>query len=225
MERTSVQSSIDALPLPTDEKIVRLSELLYKTAQKEKRDNQYASVKKVLTVLGIGVGIGASVVAPGILLAVKPFMDAKREEKFESWKQFNAFYLKRTLKRLQKEKLVDVKEEHGKSMVILSKNGKRRILKYSLENLAIDKPKKWDGKWRLIMYDVSQKRRHMRDVFRDMLKELGFYQLQHSVWLYPYPCEDHVSFLREYYNVGNEVIYVIAHKLEDDAPYRTYFSV
>jgi len=225
MVKKSSHSPIDELPLPADDHIVKLAELLLKKAEKEKQDNQYASVKNVLTILGTGAFIGASFIAPGILLAAKPFMDAKREEEYESWKHFNGFYLKRTLKRLQKEKLVEVKEENNQTVIALSKNGKRKILKYSLENLSIDKPKKWDGKWRLIMYDVDRQRNALRDLFRDTLKGLGLFQLQESVWLYPYPCEDHIAFLREYYGVGNEVIYVIANKLEDDAPYRTYFHI
>jgi hypothetical protein len=225
MNHSSSHTTSHDIPLPTDEKIVTLAELLYTHMQNEKRSNQYATVKQVLTILGTGAFIGASILAPGIVIAAKPFIDAKREDDYASWKQFNGYYLKRTLKRLHKEKYIEVKEQDNQSIVVLTTNGKRRILKYSLDTLSIDKPKKWDGRWRMILYDVSQNRRRLRDLFRDMLKQLGFYQLQESVWLYPYPCEEHVSFLREYYGVGNEVIYVIAQTLEDDVPYRTYFHV
>ena len=34
-----------------------------------------------------------------------------------------------------------------------------------------------------------------------------------------------VTFLREYYGVGNDVLYVVATRLEDDAPYRSYFGI
>jgi len=216
---------IHTLPLPSDEKIVKLASLLEKQMREEKRDNQYASVKNVLTILGAGAVLSMSFIAPPILLAAKPFLDAKREDDYESWKQFNSYYLKRTIRRLQKQKLVKIQEHDGDQVVTLTKNGKRRILKYSLGDLTIDKQKNWDGKWRLVLYDVSNNRRVLRDLFREMLKSLGFYQLQESVWIYPYPCENQISFLREYYGVGNEVIYVVAKKLEDDTPYRTYFGV
>ena len=213
------------IPLPTDEKIAHLASLLQDQMQKEKRENQYASVKHVLTILGAGAVISASFLAPPILLAVKPFLDAKREDEFESWKHFNKSYLKRTVRRLQREKFVEIHEKDGEQTVTLTKNGKRRILKYSLEEVSISKPKSWDGQWRLIMYDVAQNRKKLRDLFRETLKNLGFFQLQESVWIYPYPCEKTISFLREYYGVGNEVIYVVATRLEDDSPYRTYFHV
>jgi len=220
-----VSSPISDLPLPSDSKIRELALMLEKQMRNEKTENRYASVKKVLTILGAGAVLSMSFFIPSALLLAKPFLDKKREDEFNSWKQFNTFYLKRTIRRLQKAKLVEIHENDGKEIVVLTKNGRRKILKYSLDTLSIEKPKQWDGQWRLILYDVSDTRKGLRDIFRETLRALGFYQLQESVWIYPYPCENQISFLREYYGVGNEVIYVIAKKLEDDTPYRTYFGV
>lgn len=41
---------------------------------------------------------------------------------------------------------------------------------------------KWDGKWRLVIWDIPEKRRNARDLFRHQLKQLGFKQFQQSVW-------------------------------------------
>lgn len=217
---------VDSLPLPSEDKLRTLSELLVRQLAEEKRRRGYASVKQVLALLGAGAVVGLSLfVAPTAVMLAKPFLDAKREKEREEWKQFNPSYLRRTLTRMRKEKLVNIVERDGEQVVELTKNGRRRIIKYSLENLSIDKPKLWDGRWRLVLYDVPHRRKQLRDVFRQTLKSLGFYQLQESVWLFPYPCEQQVSFLREYYGVGNEVLYVVATKLEDDGPYRTYFGL
>lgn len=217
---------VDSLPLPSEDKLRTLSELLVRQLAEEKRRRGYASVKQVLALLGAGAVVGLSLfVAPTAVMLAKPFLDAKREKEREEWKQFNPSYLRRTLTRMRKEKLVNIVERDGQQVVELTKNGSRRIIKYSLENLSIDKPKLWDGRWRLVLYDVPQKRKQLRDVFRQTLKSLGFYQLQESVWLFPYPCEQQVSFLREYYGVSNEVLYAVATKLEDDVPYRTYFGL
>lgn len=216
----------ESLPLPSDDKLRMLSELLVRQAQQEKKRNRYAPVRQVLALLGTGAVIGLSLfVAPTAVILAKPFLDAKREKERNEWKQFNPSYLKRTLTRMRREKLVKIVEHDGEQIIELTKNGRRRIIKYSLESLSIDKPNAWDGRWRLVMYDVPHRRKQLRDVFRQTLKNLSFYQLQESVWLFPYPCEDQVSFLREYYGVGNEVLYVVATKLEDDAPYRTYFGL
>lgn len=217
---------VDSLPLPSEDKLRTLSEILVRQVEQEKRRNRYASVKQVLAFLGTGAVVGLSLfVAPTAVMLAKPFLDAKREKEREEWKQFNPSYLKRTLARMRREKLVKIVERDGEQIIELTKNGRRRIIKYSLENLSIDKSNAWDGRWRLVMYDVPHRRKQLRDVFRETLKNLGFYQLQESVWVFPYPCEDQVSFLREFYGVGNEVLYVVATKLEDDAPYRTYFGL
>lgn len=215
----------DSLTIPSEEKLGVLAGLLLQQMKQEKRSRGYASVKRILALLGVGTVISLSLfVSPTAVMLAKPFLDAKRENDREQWKQFNPSYLKRTIARLRREKLVKIVERDGEQIVELTKHGRRRIIKYSLENLSIDRQTSWDEQWRLVLYDVPHQRRQLRDIFRQTLKTLGFYQLQESVWLYPYPCEQQITFLREYYGVGNEVLYIVATKLEDDAPYRTFFG-
>ena len=56
------------------------------------------------------------------------------------------------------------------------------------------KKRKWDGRWRMIIFDVPEKKRRYRDYLRQMLKTLGFKELQKSTWVTPYPIPD---FLKE----------------------------
>lgn len=220
------QSLSHTIPLPTDERIAELANILTKQIQNEKIRNRYATVRRVLTLLGTGAVLSLSLfVAPTAAMLAKPFLDDKRDQEQNAWKQFNLRYLRATINRLRKEKIITIEERDGKQTVILTKHGKRRILKYSLETLSIEKPSHWDGRWRLVVYDVAKRKKYLRDVFRETLKNIGFYQLQESVWLYPYPCEKEVTFLREYYGIGDDVVYVVATKLEDDSPYCTYFGL
>lgn len=221
----AVTAPSSLLPLPSESKINDLAVLLKQQMQNERKKNTYASVKQVLSILGAGAVLSMAFISPSAIYLAKPFLNKKREDEWNEWKHFNKFFLKRTIQRLKKSKLVEIHSENGIETVILTKNGQRKILKYSLDALSIDRPKMWDGQWRLILYDVSDKRKGFRDIFREALQTLGFLQLQESAWVYPYPCEKQISFLREYYAVGNEVIYVIAKKLEDDTPYRIYFNV
>ncbi|OGN11399.1 MAG: CRISPR-associated endonuclease Cas2 [Candidatus Yanofskybacteria bacterium RIFCSPHIGHO2_02_FULL_43_15c] len=48
---------------------------------------------------------------------------------------------------------------------------------------------KWDGRWRLVIFDIPQELHRNRNRFRRILKTLGFYMLQKSVFVFPYPCE------------------------------------
>lgn len=211
--------------LPSDERIAQLAQMLEKQIRDEELRDKYATVQKVLTLLGAGVVLSLSLISPAALMIAKPFLDEKYRHDRDEWKRFNPRYLRKTIARLRKEKLVTIEERDGGEIVTLGAYGKQRILKYSLDNLTIEKPKSWDGRWRLVIYDVPKQKKHLRDLFRETLKNLGFYQLQESVWLFPYPCEPQITFLREYYGVGNEVVYVVAITLEDDSPYRTYFGL
>lgn len=49
---------------------------------------------------------------------------------------------------------------------------------------------KWDGRWRLVIWDVPEKRRLARDLLRFKLKQLGFSQWQKSVWASKVDCTE-----------------------------------
>lgn len=47
-------------------------------------------------------------------------------------------------------------------------------------------PPRWDGKWRLVFFDVPESRRAVRDYVRNILKRLGFKEFQRSTWMHPH---------------------------------------
>ena len=53
----------------------------------------------------------------------------------------------------------------------------------------------WDGGWRLIFFDIPEKKRLFRDYLRKVLKIIGFKEFQKSIWAYPYPVP---AFLKEF---------------------------
>ena len=52
----------------------------------------------------------------------------------------------------------------------------------------------WDGRWRMIFFDIPEKKRRYRDELRLMLKVIGFKEFQKSIWAYPYKVP---NFLKE----------------------------
>lgn len=61
---------------------------------------------------------------------------------------------------------------------------------------------KWDGKWRIVIFDVPEKRRSVRDLLRHNLKSWGFNPWQQSVWVTKRNCTEA---LRKYIqNIGIE---------------------
>lgn len=106
-----------------------------------------------------------------------------------------------SLRGLEQSDLIGISQEGNKTVVRLTKNGQKKLLKYNLKDLRVKQPKKWDRLWRVVVFDIPEKYKLGRECLREKLKELGFYRLQKSVWVHPYPCEDEINFASELYEV------------------------
>jgi len=220
--RRKKKERLEDLPLP-NERIEYLARTLAKQIDKEIFDQKYAKVADVLALVGAGAFLAASVVAPGLPRAVKLLSSPNREN--EAWKRFNIPHLKRTLERLERQKLIETETTKDSQIVKITDAGRRRILKYSLEQLEIKKPKSWDRKWRLVSYDIPSDLRHRRDVLRAYLESWGFYPLQESVYLHAYPCEKEIEFLRAYLRISEFVRILTVTKIENDVLFRDFFDI
>ena len=65
--------------------------------------------------------------------------------------------------------------------------------------------KEWDGKWRVVIFDIPEKSRAFRAVLRQHLWELQFYKLQQSVFVSPWPYENSLMRLIDFYNARQYV--------------------
>lgn len=151
-------------------------------------------IKEVL--IGIGILGGIIIIgamAPGVFGALNRSGFTKRKYN----RRFND-----TIYYLKKRKLLIVGEnKDGSLKVELSKNGKKKMLIYNLDKLKIKPMRKWDGKWRFVMFDIPSKYKGRANVLRDKLKELGLYQFQKSVWVYPYPLENEIDLITQLFEV------------------------
>lgn len=75
------------------------------------------------------------------------------------------------------------------------------------------------------MFDIPERRRRVRTRVRQTLTTMGFYRLQDSVWVYPYDCEELIILLKADFKIGKDLLYVIADKVEHDAPLKTHFGL
>lgn len=113
----------------------------------------------------------------------------------------------------------------GKTFVRLTEKGERFLALVQDGGQGLKKPRRWDGKWRLLMFDIPERRRRARGQIRETLAKLGFVRLQDSVWAYPYDCEDYVTLLKADLRMGKDVLYIIADHVENDAALRTHFRL
>ena len=147
-----------------------------------------------------------SFVIPVAPMALAPFVvDSNKYNK----KRFNQI-----IGRLNKQKLIEMSEEGGQTVVKITDEGRVRALRDKMAEMEIKRPKAWDRKWRMVIFDIPEKYKRMREIFRQHLKLLGFYPLQKSVWVHAFPCFDEIEFLRQIYHVGVDVTYVVAERIE-----------
>jgi DNA-binding transcriptional regulator PaaX len=186
--------------------------------EKETKEKVLSATKDVLLAIGI---LGFVFVAAGMgnavqLLKYTPLLKKTKLKKFE---------LNQALKRLISRGLIEIKEDKETEYLVLTPKGKRMLLKYQLEGLVSQKPKKWDKKYRIVIFDVAESQRKVRDSLRNNLKMFGFIPLQDSVWVYPYPCKEIIDLLKQYLDLNAEVIYMTADMIENDKYLREEFKI
>ncbi|MBI5004359.1 hypothetical protein HZC00_04655 [Candidatus Kaiserbacteria bacterium] len=183
---------------------------------------EHSSRKKIrrqnLTRLVIGsVGLvgmlGVAAVAPNVLTAMAKLGLLPNARQKES--------INRARDRLLKQGLL--KREDG--FLRLTPKGEAMFHRISSYDQATRKPPRWDGRWRVLIFDIPERRKGLREKMRRTLTAIGFIRLQDSVWVYPYDCEDFVALLKADFKIGKDVLYLIVEEMEGDRHLRKYFGI
>lgn len=179
-----------------------------------KRRKKRADIQKlVLTTVAVTGIVGVGLIAPGVLgalgkLGLKP-----------KGRQLDII-------RTSRNRLV----ERGfliweGNRLRLTPKGQQKLRVFELQDYKIAKPKRWDKRWRALIFDIPERRKGLRDKVRRTLLAVGFVRLQDSVWVYPYPCEDLVTLLKADFKIGKDMLYMIVDTLEHDQYMRQQFDL
>ena len=172
--------------------------------------------KQILLASATGLAIATILLLPGSAAMFVPL--AKR------FKTKKHSFIK-SLKALKRDRLIDFKEDGKFSEIVITGRGKEKLLRYNLDDLEIKKPKRWDGVWRVVTFDIPEDIRSARDALRDKLKDLGFYQLHKSVFVFPYPCLSEIQFIEEIFKIGPYINFIEAKTIESDDWLRSKFNL
>ncbi|MBU6323259.1 CRISPR-associated endonuclease Cas2 [Patescibacteria group bacterium] len=116
-------------------------------------------------------------------------------------------------------------KSNGMKFLRLTATGERAFALEKAKAALSIRPRKWDGRWRMVAFDVPERQRRVRAQLRSVMADIGFLRLQDSVWVYPYDCEDFVAMLKADLKIGRSVLYAIVDSLEGDAPLRAHFML
>lgn len=160
-----------------------------------------SAAKVVLATAALGGILTLAAVAPGLVGVMgRSSVRQKRERKERYDRLWQNFY------RLKKERALEyVGEKNGELIYRLTKNGEVKLRSFLLETMELSQPQKWDGKWRVVVFDIPEKRRLARRALQTKLVAIGFCPLQKSVWVHPFPCEAEIEFLKDFFNVKPHV--------------------
>lgn len=174
----------------------------------------------VLMVVAGGAVTAAALIAPNALQAFRPFIRSKTRSNEERER------VRKALARLRERRLVEVEWRGDKAILKITVEGRRYLRRLEFENLRITAPKRWDGKWRLVIFDIPEQFAKARGALRAKLEDLGFLRLQKSVFVYPHECRDEVDFVVDFFHLRPFVQYVETVDLDHrEASVRKHFRL
>jgi DNA-binding transcriptional regulator PaaX len=190
--------------------------------QHDKKSRIKVSTKDILQFLGIGGVLIAAVIAPN---AVQAFGFLLKDKEYVSWEKFNKSRVRQYVGQMEKQNLIKRSIKNSQRCYILTDKGRRFVLKQDINKLQLNRPKKWDGRWRVVIFDIPERKKVARDALRQKFTKLGMFQLQKSVFVYPFDCKKEVDFVSDYFDVANDILYLEARVYEAEKQLRNFFNL
>ena len=143
----------------------------------------------------------------------------------KEWKKFNKDKLRKEINNLYAFKYLSKKtNEDGSIDVIITEKGKLRALNLQLENIK-NQTKEWDGKWRMVAFDIPEPYRRGRNALRQKLKNIGFKELQKSVFVTHFDCLKEIRLLVDFFDLGKFVRFGVLESINNDYYLRKIFKL
>jgi DNA-binding transcriptional regulator PaaX len=155
---------------------------------------------------------------------LKALIDALEKELlgyYEDISRQQKYYIGTVVQKLIKNKSIIIAGDNLK----LSDKGREQLAKYELGDYFEEKPSSWDGKYRIIIFDIPETKKLIRKALRKQLIEWGFIHLQHSVWVYPYECQEIITLLKTRFGIMSDALYMVVESIENDRWLKREFNL
>jgi len=181
--------------------------------------------QSILEGLAYTAGIAVTaIIYPPAAKAVGGLAMAYVREGFEKDWHYR-YRVKRALNRLERRGLV-VTETSGEELIVkMTQAGRRWLKRRQIQQMVIERPKHWDGIWRVVIFDIPETNRNVRDLVRGWLKRLGFARLQQSVWTIPWPCQPQFELLTSEFRLGNQALLIETSKIASERAIKRTFKL
>jgi DNA-binding transcriptional regulator PaaX len=169
---------------------------------------------------------GLAVAGVVMLAGSSPFFIKTLLKRFKNIGKYERKKVSDTFYRLRKQGCIEVHHKGKQIYISLTQKGRKKAGWLQIDSLKIEKPRRWDGLWRLVIFDISQLKKTYREALRGKLKDLGFKPLQKSVWIHPYQCKDEVDLLRNFFGLSDtELRLIVAKSIGNDFLFKKSFKI
>lgn len=183
-----------------------------------KRDVTSKIIDEVIRFGAGGAFIGLGVLLPGVVVGLHKPLEKLIDNLDEHDKQRE---LRRIIYRMKEQGLLAGDYEHG---LQITDKARRRLRKSDLDALRLQPVPEWDGKWRIVIYDIPETHAAGRLALQSRLLKYGCFMLQKSTWITPFPCRGDIERLSTQYDVDQYVTYFEAINLDNAKPLLARFK-
>lgn len=147
-----------------------------------------------------------------------------------SYRRMEKIAYERALTRYRRRKAIDSLITKGFAvrngdMLHITSDG-RDVLENAVQRTRTSlSTKEWDGKWRIVAYDIPERYKKLRDQVRHILKRSGFVKLHHSLWVFPHDCTELTELIQTDSRLRAGVLYGVLDGVQDDAKLRAIFNL
>jgi len=175
--------------------------------------------------LFLGGTLALSLVAPKSVIAFKSVLSFINKN-YKGKREMRPSELKKIFMKMKREQLVDYKEfSNGDVEIKILKKGIKKVLINNFDKIQFKIPKKWNKKFYVIIFDIPNSYKKQRDLFVNKLKQLNFYQLQKSVYVFLYPPQEIIDFLASILDIAPYIRILEASRIENEKEILSYFNV
>ncbi len=177
--------------------IERLKQKWEEGIKAEKKHERVQNAKKAGLAVGsallkltlVAGAITIAAVAPGFFVAMGMMSKGKRYHSYLAAEDFPQKLNRGSSNNYWRYEKID----ENTWRMVPTKKGRQMAFQAELKKFKLFTEEKWDGKWRVVIFDIKKKHNSARDAFRNKLTEMGMQQLQKSVFVYPYECKKEIE--------------------------------
>lgn len=187
-----------------------------KGRKRRKRENIQNTLLTIVTIAGT---LAVAAVAPNIFQVLPHITGAGRNKlAYKTKGSVDRLIVKGFMRRIRKD---------GSTFLEITNAGRQHLLieEARASSPASRKRKRWDGRYRLVMFDIPEKRKSTRDRLRMLMNDFGFMRLQNSVWVSPYDCEELIALVKVELRIGSAILYALVDQIEGERRIKDHFGL